>query len=907
MGNYKRCPLCNEKIVKGRENMIAHIQKEHEDEIPMGQKAGEFLYLTEHNGEPRKCMICRKPTKWNEGSHKYNAFCSEKCKNEYVKLARARNKKVYGKENLLNDPEQQKKMLAHRSISGKYRHSDGGVLTYTGSYEEDFCEMMDNFLNFPSDDIIMPSPHVYEYNYRGEKKFYFPDAFIPSLSLEIEIKDGGDNPNMHHKIQDVDKVKEHLKDQVMFHQQDFHYIKIENKNYDAFFKLVEKLSEDHLTEMERLRKIKIVPESPTPIYEQVLTEEMASDIYIDDEIDYVDETLRSVDTYLLSVAYEEALHFDENDTVESITKECYDQFNELNGMQVVTEGILSSIWNALKSLAKNVVKLLVKLWKGLVNFVKGVWNGIKRFLGFKKNASVKIEEPITAKFITIESAQIDVVQARSKNDIKKAALDACKSIAEEIRYRSQIQIESSRELEKYVEGQKGAVTEAKILYNRSIKLTKSPNSDFNDTDISIPGNDVIDHDITTDLRDFRKRDIERVLSAEDIVAEYKFYLYNFFMEKAMHSNIPQSGATSIMLREYDNLVRSYNFEDKREELMRFFTEQFFVISEDPEVIKRLLTLRINYNKKITNILANMARINYKQAGYSEKEIEHFIEKIKDNDVMEIDKIYYDVSKDVQNLIVSPGHISFKKYGGGDMFYYYKDINDPAIGGQFFNNPSYIYSLSLRWDCIINTHGGDQTRFKQTTWTIEEFEKEREEEMDAIENNDEIKNLERRIDELYKKRRKEKRRLIGKEGSEESYKKYAKEIRKQIKELEKKINDIKRKIRADIMEKHPNLHNPNDIKERYWSCLPVKINDHQERYNLYDAIRDAIEDGYRRILILACNPGHLDLPSDIKQKKNVIIKMSKNITYSNPKDMYSDTKGAGMRSASIVTTKDFGIN
>lgn len=272
MGNYKRCPLCNEKIVKGRENMIAHIQKEHEDEIPMGQKAGEFLYLTEHNGEPRKCMICRKPTKWNEGSHKYNAFCSEKCKNEYVKLARARNKKVYGKENLLDDPEQQKKMLAHRSISGKYRHSDGGVLTYTGSYEEDFCEMMDNFLNFPSDDIIMPSPHVYEYNYRGEKKFYFPDAFIPSLSLEIEIKDGGDNPNMHHKIQDVDKVKEHLKDQVMFHQQDFHYIKIENKNYDAFFKLVEKLSEDHLTEMERLRKIKIVPESPTPIYEQVLTE-----------------------------------------------------------------------------------------------------------------------------------------------------------------------------------------------------------------------------------------------------------------------------------------------------------------------------------------------------------------------------------------------------------------------------------------------------------------------------------------------------------------------------------------------------------------------------------------------------------------------------------------------------------
>ena len=631
MGNYKRCPLCNEKIVKGRENMIAHIQKEHEDEIPMGQKAGEFLYLTEHNGEPRKCMICRKPTKWNEGSHKYNAFCSEKCKNEYVKLARARNKKVYGKENLLNDPEQQKKMLAHRSISGKYRHSDGGVLTYTGSYEEDFCEMMDNFLNFPSDDIIMPSPHVYEYNYRGEKKFYFPDAFIPSLSLEIEIKDGGDNPNMHHKIQDVDKVKEHLKDQVMFHQQDFHYIKIENKNYDAFFKLVEKLSEDHLTEMERLRKIKIVPESPTPIYEQVLTEEMASDIYIVDEIDYVDETLRSVDTYLLSVAYEEALHFDENDTVESITKECYDQFNELNGMQVVTEGILSSIWNALKSLAKNVVKLLVKLWKGLVNFVKGVWNGIKRFLGFKKNASVKIEEPITAKFITIESAQIDVVQARSKNDIKKAALDACKSIAEEIRYRSQIQIESSRELEKYVEDPKEAIREAKILYNKSVKL-QQPLGLFDDKDksnVSIVGNDIIDHDAIEDLREFDKRSIEKVLNADDIVAQYKYYLYDFFMGKVQrHLADEHSSVDDIMITDYANITRTCGFENRREELMRFFTEQFFVISDDPKVIKRLLTFRINYNKKLVNILSNMARINYKQAGYSEKRNRIFHRKNK---------------------------------------------------------------------------------------------------------------------------------------------------------------------------------------------------------------------------------------------------------------------------------------
>ena len=68
---------------------------------------------------------------------------------------------------------------------------------------------------------------------KGKRHFYIPDFFIPSLQLEIEIKDGGDNPNMHHKIQDVDKVKEKLKDDVMKSNQ-FNYLKITNKDNKKF-------------------------------------------------------------------------------------------------------------------------------------------------------------------------------------------------------------------------------------------------------------------------------------------------------------------------------------------------------------------------------------------------------------------------------------------------------------------------------------------------------------------------------------------------------------------------------------------------------------------------------------------------------------------------------------------------
>ena len=255
---YKKCPICGEKIVTGTPNMIAHVNDEHEDDIPQGMYPGEYLYILE-NKHPRKCMMCPKPTAWNVATNKFNTFCSGRCKDKYVELVHARLKKTHGVEFMTRLPDHQRKMLAGRSISGNYHWTDGGISLFTGSYEEDFCRMNDTFLNMESADISMPSPNTYEYMYKGEKKFYIPDAFIYSLGLEIEIKDGGDNPNMHHKIQDVDKVKERNKDEVMLKQKDFHYIKIENKDYSQYFALIKKLRDDDLTEMERIRKIKIVP------------------------------------------------------------------------------------------------------------------------------------------------------------------------------------------------------------------------------------------------------------------------------------------------------------------------------------------------------------------------------------------------------------------------------------------------------------------------------------------------------------------------------------------------------------------------------------------------------------------------------------------------------------------------
>lgn len=232
-----KCPNCSEKFTDIN-GLYSHIEDDHTDLIPDGYSAKRYLYYTKTGKTHGSCVMCKKDTEWNESTGKYKRFCDNpKCKEEYRKMFEERMKGKYGKTTLLDDPEQQRKMLANRHISGKYRWSDGSSdKSYTGSYELDFLKMLDVFMNFESDDVMTPSPHTYYYIYEGEKKFYIPDVYIPSLNLEIEIKDGGSNPNMHHKIVAVDRVKEKLKDEVMASQKDIDYIKIVDKNYDGFFK-----------------------------------------------------------------------------------------------------------------------------------------------------------------------------------------------------------------------------------------------------------------------------------------------------------------------------------------------------------------------------------------------------------------------------------------------------------------------------------------------------------------------------------------------------------------------------------------------------------------------------------------------------------------------------------------------
>lgn len=244
------CPFCDAYFYDTGD-LASHLESEHFDSLPQGVGGWQYCYFLRTGHLNGKCRICKKDTKWNEKRRRPEAFCDNpKCREAYVKIFENRMIDKYGKARLLDDPEQQKKMLENRKITEKYVWQDHyHVSICTGKNEVSFVSFCES-LGFSPTDVIMPSPHTYYYEYEGKKHFYIPDVFIASLNVEIEIKDGGDNPNMHPKIQAVDKVKEKLKDEVM-KGSSFHYLKIYNKENERLFEFLERLKENELSEYKK--------------------------------------------------------------------------------------------------------------------------------------------------------------------------------------------------------------------------------------------------------------------------------------------------------------------------------------------------------------------------------------------------------------------------------------------------------------------------------------------------------------------------------------------------------------------------------------------------------------------------------------------------------------------------------
>ena len=263
MAKKYKCSYCEKRLI--RKDLITHIDKSHKELIPENYTAARLVYNQVNKVDHGKCRVCGKPTAWSEKSGRYDVLCGDpKCKEHMREEYKKNMLRVKGTYNILNDPEQQKKMLANRSISGRYKFQDGGVLTYTGSYEKKCLEFMDIVMQIPSKDILSPGPTL-EYEYNGEKHFYITDFYYIPYNLIIEVKDGGDNLNTKDSASmKASREKTIEKERLITDRGEYNYIRLTNNNFaqliEVFMIIKEKLLEGDDSKTYRINESQVVLE-----------------------------------------------------------------------------------------------------------------------------------------------------------------------------------------------------------------------------------------------------------------------------------------------------------------------------------------------------------------------------------------------------------------------------------------------------------------------------------------------------------------------------------------------------------------------------------------------------------------------------------------------------------------------
>ena len=249
-----KCPYCEKRL--DRQKLITHIEKVHEDMIPENYTATRVVFNLINKKTQGKCVICGKETEWNEDKARYERICSNpKCKKSYIDQTADRLYKKHGKtkQDFLNDPKFQEKMLQNRSISGKYKFQDGGVLPYVGSYEKNFLQFMDQFFHVKSSDLIAPGP-VIDYKFDGKTHQWITDFYYEPYNLVFDIKDGGSNPNT--REMNEYRAKQIAKEKAIKDMKQYNYIRLTDNQFDQMIELMLELKENLIdTPVNTTRKV----------------------------------------------------------------------------------------------------------------------------------------------------------------------------------------------------------------------------------------------------------------------------------------------------------------------------------------------------------------------------------------------------------------------------------------------------------------------------------------------------------------------------------------------------------------------------------------------------------------------------------------------------------------------------
>ena len=515
-------------------------------------------------------------------------------------------------------------------------------------------------------------------------------------------------------------------------------------------------------------------------------------------------------------------------------------------IQPVNEGILSSIWKGLKDLVKSLLKMVMKIWNGIASIVRFFFKKISSFFGGGSSSGISKPNfvPQEVSFISLESAKVETTEVHSQKELQQTIVEHIESISREIRDRSQIQIDSAKELGKLVDEKEEAVQERAVI-GRELDFDAGEDYKF-----SMPGRDIVaSKQMITSAR-FDSESFSLINKANDVAKAYNEWIEgdierilktSFHMNQTTGSTPNDESFNEYMVQA--TYVGCQSMGMKKEEIIAYIKGKFYDIPEDPEAIKLLVKLRLNYNKKICSLLEEMLRINYALLGVTVETSNAIIARLREGDAKAIGQVNEIIEKNKSSFVKELCHngfrhnyIDFSSIGGGICYYTHEDLRN--IKELFLGDSERFFNLALRFDYVVLGHGG----------VGHDHNKENE----LFDTNEEYAELHYRRSDI------EFDTSSGKPVKRDSST-LSDDERKKLEEIRKKLRKIE-----------------SDANITYWLIQPVATQHFPATDKVNDLLRNIIEEGHMagktrmRIFLLCCNGGHFVLDDDVRNAKGVTL-------------------------------------
>lgn len=342
------------------------------------------------------------------------------------------------------------------------------------------------------------------------------------------------------------------------------------------------------------------------------------------------------------------------------------------------------------------------------------------------------------------------------------------------------------------------------------------------------GKDKVDSQMQSRIESFDKERARYILESEDIVKEYNQWI------DADLDNMTASFDRNVAGGMVEHIMKTYNLllnrgDISKEEIRRYLQGTFYYKSDNPANIQLLLTLRLKYNEKVTNLLSQMLRINYAILGYTDQEMEILSKKLEskgnESNTTALD-IRARIYQNKNQFLTNNGEcVDLTKLGFGKIFIT-KGKDTLGLNANMYgdhNNDLHAFDSllqkSMKYDAIVLCHGMSANRIDISTIRMQ---------MEIL------------------------RRAYTKMGYSES------DILKSTQDW-----DVEDKTISED-DKKANL-----IKKR-WIMQPIRSDRSDYFMDMNSFIYQLTKEGYKKIMIAACNPGHHKLDPAIMALSGVKI-------------------------------------